>query len=129
DCPARPDRWKRARKAGKVPRIRPSGVSVRRQLTRCRDRTVTDSEKIRLLCNVLATGLTAPVVRTTLHGIGLHHSLCPAGWPGIERTARVKRWLKLAAGAAALTLATAGCAGSGGTPAASSSGAPTANQP
>ena len=40
----------------------------------------------------------------------------------------MKRWLKLAAGAAALTLATAGCAGSGGTPAASSSGAPTANQ-
>ncbi len=37
----------------------------------------------------------------------------------------MKRWLKLAAGAAALTLATAGCAGSGGTDtAASSSGAP-----
>ncbi|MGK3207044.1 sugar ABC transporter substrate-binding protein [Amycolatopsis sp. MEPSY49] len=37
----------------------------------------------------------------------------------------MKRWLKLAAGAAAVTLATAGCAGSGGTDtAASSSGAP-----
>lgn len=37
----------------------------------------------------------------------------------------MKRWLKLAAGAAALTLATAGCAGSSGTDtAASSSGAP-----
>jgi N,N'-diacetylchitobiose transport system substrate-binding protein len=38
----------------------------------------------------------------------------PAGWPDIERTARVKRWLKLVAGAAAITLATAGCAGSSG---------------
>jgi N,N'-diacetylchitobiose transport system substrate-binding protein len=36
----------------------------------------------------------------------------------------VKRWLKLAAGAAALTLATAGCAGSGGTDTAASSSGP-----
>jgi N,N'-diacetylchitobiose transport system substrate-binding protein len=33
----------------------------------------------------------------------------------LERTARVKRWIKAAAGVAAITLATAGCAGSTGT--------------
>jgi N,N'-diacetylchitobiose transport system substrate-binding protein len=44
----------------------------------------------------------------------LVYTICAPGVAGLERTARVKRWMKLATGFVALSLATAGCAGSGG---------------